>query len=75
MTTKTFSISIPVEFYDLLKSEADGEFRSLNNQISIILKERYHAHAPPVAPISKRSVSNSKSRNKQAGRKTKAEVN
>ena len=72
MNYSKFSIRIPLELRRQLEEEALNQSRSLNNQISTILKERYNAHAPPVSPIHSRSVS--KSHNKQNGRKTKAAI-
>jgi len=70
----TFSIRLPKILCDMLDDEASTESRNRNQQIIHALKERYHAHAPPVTPIPTRSVSKSPN-GKQNGRKTKAEVN
>ena len=72
MTHKTFSIRIPVEVAEPLEAEAENEIRSLNQQLTVILRDRYHAHAPPI-PAQTRSVS--KPRNgKQGSRKNKAAI-
>jgi hypothetical protein len=70
MEYKTFSIRIPADLCDSLEVEAFNKRRNRNQMIVDIFAERYHAHAPPLR------IRPSKSRNgKQAGRKTKAEVN
>lgn len=71
MENITFSTRLKKYLCDLLDEEASEQSRNRNQQLEMILKERYHAHAPPVAPIR-----SSKSRNgHKANRKTKAEVN
>jgi hypothetical protein len=73
MKYKNYPLRILHHLYDSLKGEASNEGRSINRQLEAILKERYHAHAPPtpthIRPIPKSPNS------KQNGRKTKAEVN
>jgi hypothetical protein len=69
MSHKTLSITIPIGIYDLLKTEADEDIRSLNQQINVILRDRYHTHAPPTP---KRSAS--KPQNGQNSRKSKATI-
>jgi hypothetical protein len=70
MTHKILSIRIPIEVADSLETEAAKESRTLNLQLTHILRDRYKIHAPPV-PV--RSAE--KSRNGlKANRKTKAEI-
>lgn len=38
---KTFSISLPMPLYDILKEEAEQEIRSINTQIEYILRKHY----------------------------------
>lgn len=71
MTHKIFSIRIPLDVAEPLEAEASKEVRSLNQQLTVILRERYHAHAPPSPP--KRSISKSRNGHK-VNRKTKAEI-
>jgi hypothetical protein len=47
MSHKIFSIRIPVDVAEPLEAEASKEVRSLNQQLTVILRERYKAHAPP----------------------------
>jgi hypothetical protein len=68
MNYTKFSIRIPKALRDLLKNEAVNESRSLNNQITVILKERY---SPPIKTHTSQSHT---AVAKNGNRKTKAEV-
>lgn len=73
MEYTTVSIRIPKWLADQLDSEASLENRNRSQQAAYIFKERYHAHAPPVTPTSKRpSQFHSKTNGKRV--KTKAIV-
>ena len=74
MEYTTVSIRIPKWLADQLDSEASLENRNRSQQAAYIFKERYHAHAPLVAPTPKRSSQfHSKASRRRV--KTKAEVN
>lgn len=61
MTHKIFSIRIPLDVAEPLEAEASKEVRSLNQQLTVILRDRYHAHAPPV-PVKSQSRAMSRTR-------------
>jgi len=55
MSHKTFSIRIPIEVADPLEAEASKEERTLNRQLTVILRDRYNkTHAPPIIPTQTR---------------------
>ncbi len=69
MKYKTFSVRIPEDLCTPLETEASEELRNRNQMLIKILRDRYHSHAPPTAPIQKRS-SQSRTATSRAGRKT-----
>lgn len=72
MDYSKFSIRIEAWLRQQLEKEASDELRSLNNQISVILKERYNAHAPPTSTRKQSSQFHSKTNSRRV--KTKAET-
>lgn len=68
MEYKNYPARILIDLYDALQNEATNQGRSVNKQLEAILKERYHAHAPPI-PTKSRSANGSTSASKV---KTKA---
>jgi hypothetical protein len=73
MEYRNYPARILVDLFDALKIEASNEGRSINRQLEMILKERYHAHAPPVSQVHTRPVSKSNNGNRNP-RKSKATV-
>jgi len=70
MSHKTFSVRIPIDVAEPLEAEASQEVRTLNQQITVILRDRYKTHSPPT-PAHTRSKS---PKGQQNGRKNKAAI-